>query len=257
MSSACNDSSSVGERNEPVDVFYAGDQAALNLSTPSRLISGGFSEEPFTFHLRPLGITLAIPKNRLAYVSHSYQPYAKQIWDKAVIVAMLPDFVPRNAANAQLLSTNSSGDNITVAFGWLSGEYEQSAIEEAVAKGKLKEAPLEATKDVRVFRRTTYGNTGVFWVKADPKKFRSPMGNEISFVCGTSAPPDSSQKDRCRVTLALPPSEFEGVNPHEFGGVPGVQLEYFFSQKYLSRWAHIHEEVLELVRSFRARPAQR
>lgn len=255
ITSGCDSGPDSYARMEPVDVFYVSDQRQLEPSTVSQLVSGGFTDEIFTFHLRPLNARLSIPKNHLAYVTHHYQPWAKTIYDKAIIVAMLPNFAPRSGINAEALSTNSTGDNITILFGELSGEYGESDVADSILNGRLIESTAESTKDVKVYRAPNSKNVGAFWVSPDPNKFRSPMGKPISFICGTSSLPDSRQLDRCRVKLALPPSEFVDSNINQFGGVSGVQLEYYFSQKYLMNWAEIHQKVIEMARSFIATPA--
>jgi len=255
VTSGCDIGADSYASREPVDLFYVGDQRQLEPSTVSQLVSGGFTDELFTFRLRPLTTRLSIPKNHLAYVTHHYQPWAKTIYDKAIIVAMLPNFAPRSEINAEALSTNNTGDNITILFGELSGEYGESDVADSISKGRLIESTAESTKDVKVYRTPDSKDVGVFWVSADPNKFRSPMGKHISFICGTSSLPDSRQLDRCRVKLALPPSEFVDSNFNQFGGMPGVQLEYYFSKKYLANWAEIHQKVIEMARSFIATPA--
>ena len=241
-------------RDERAHVVYEDHEFYRDRPEKGLLIDGGFTTEPFSFEMRPIGAVLTIPKNHLVAVTHQFQPWAKQIYDTASIVAMLPEFSPRTPENTEDLMKNASLNRLSIILGKLGSDRSAAQYRDAVQAGALVPDRRRSVADVPVYRKASENaGTEPFFALPDPGKFKSPMGNDIVIVC----PPSRTQPvlsqypvGDCAVEIALPPSYFPRSSPEGFGGVAGVLLRYHFNEKHLPQWPALHSRVLDFVREF-------
>jgi len=241
-------------RDERAHVFYQNDEFYRKHPEKGVLIVGGFTAESFSFGMRPINAVLTIPKNHLVTITHQFQPWAKQIYDIASIVAVLPDFGPRTPENGKDLMESASLDRLLITLGGLGDDASAAKYRRAVEQGTLVLDRSFSVADVLVYRKAIdRAGTEPFFALPNPAKFKSPLGNDIVIVC-----PPSRQKQiqsqypigDCTVKIALPPSYFSLSSSEGFGGTAGVRLDYHFNEKYLPQWPALHARVLELVRGF-------
>jgi len=241
-------------RDERAHIFYQGHEFHGKHPEKGLLIDGGLTAEPFSFGMRPIGAVLSIPKNHLISVTHQFQPWAKQIYDTASIVAMLPDFSPRTTENGENLMKNASLDRLLITLGGLGNDASAAQYRRAVQLGTLVPDSRWSVADVPVYRKTIdKAGTEPFFALPDPAKFKSPLGNDIVIVC----PPSRNQPVQsqypvgdCTVKIALPQSYFPRSLSEGFGDAAGVRLYYHFNEKHLPQWRTSHGRVLEFVRGF-------
>lgn len=241
-------------RDERAHVFYEADEFYAKHPEKAVFLNGGDAREAYTFRMRPIGALLAIPKNNLVVVTHQFQPWAKEIYDVASIVALLPDFGPRTAENSELLMKNSSLDRLSLTLGSLGNDRSAIQYYQAVKNGTLVLDTSRSSPDVPVYRKSfDTAGTEPFFALPNSSKFRSPLGNEVVIIC----PPNGHEPRQsqypigdCMVELALPPSYFPGVSAQQFGGVAGVRLYYYFNEKYLPQWPALHARLLVFLRGF-------
>lgn len=241
-------------RDERAHVFYEDDDFYKKHPETGLFVDGGLTSEPFSFRMRPIGAVLTIPKNHLVVITHQFQPWAKKIYDIASIVATLPNFSPRATKNDEGLMKNASLNRVVITLGGLGGDASAAEYRDAVQRGTLVLDSRWSVPDMPVYRKALdNGGNEPFFALPDPAKFESPLGNDIVIVC----PPSRNQPVHsqypigdCTVTIALPPSNFPGSLPEDFGGVAGVRLYYYFNEKHLPQWPTLHGRVLELVRGF-------
>jgi hypothetical protein len=237
--------------DEPAHVFYENDEFYAKHPGSAVFVTDVDASEPYTFTMRPIGAVVAIPRNHLVVVTHQFQPWAKQVYDVASMVALLPEFAPRSRENSEGLMKSESLDRLTITLGSLSNDRSAVQYREAVKNGALLLDHRRSSSDVPVYRKSfdTEG-TEPFFALPNPSKFKSPLGNDIVIVCPPKGyEPRHSQYPvgDCRVEVALPPSHFPRVSPDTFGGVAGVQLSYYFNEKYLPEWPTLHSRVLAFV----------
>lgn len=241
-------------RDERAHVFYEDHEFYRDHPEKGLLIGGGITAEPFSFELRPVSAVLTIPKNHLVSVSHQFQPWAKQIYDTASIVAMLPEFSPRTQENTEDLMKNASLNRLSITLGGLGNDRSAAQYRDAVQMGTLVLDRRRSVADVPVYRKASdYAGTEPFFALPDPAKFKSPLGNDIVIVC----PPSRTQPvlsqypvGDCAVEIALPPPYFPRSLSEDFGGVAGVHLRYHFNEKHLPQWPTLHSRVLVFVQKF-------
>jgi hypothetical protein len=250
---ACDQSTSSINIGERTQVLYRNDELLAQHPEAAILVDGGNTAEPFSFRMRPIGTQIVIPKNHLGLVSHAYQPWAKQIYDVATIVALLPDFAPRNEENGTRIMNSTTNDRLQIIFGGLAGDLSANDYHAAVQKGTLVLDPLRSQPNVPAYSKSfDTDRKEPFFVLPDPDKFKTPLGSRILIICPATGTRNQAQlaTGDCNVQIALPPSMFPGASPAAFGGVPGVRVYYYFNEKHLSDWPTIHSRVLNLLRSF-------
>jgi hypothetical protein len=250
---ACDQGAPSINKVEKTQVFYRSNDILAQHPEAAILVDGGNTAEPFSFTLRPIGTRLAIPKNHLGLVAHAYQPWAKQIYDVATIVALLPNFTARNEENGTRLMNSTTNDRLKIILGSLAGDLPAKDYHAAVKNGTLVLDPLRSQPNVPAYRKSfDFGRKEPFFVLPNPDIFRTPLGNPILIICPATGTPNEAQlaTGDCYLRFALPPSMFPGASPAAFGGVPGIRVYYYFNEKHLSEWSTIHGRVLDLLTTF-------
>lgn len=240
--------------DEPTHIFYGEDQFRSLPPGRAVLVGDGNTADPFAFTLRPAGVSLRVPKNHLITVAHQYQPWAKRVYDVAVMVALLPDFDARSEANADQLMNNSTGDQLKIVVGSLAGDGSAAGYRSSVETGVLVLDPQLSSPGVPAYRKAfDLAGNEPFFALPDPMQFRSPLGNAVVIVCQRKQPShtmSTAPVGNCHVQTALPSSFFPGAEPAAFGKGSGIRLYYHFDEKYLSQWSVLHRKVLDFLTGF-------
>jgi hypothetical protein len=239
-------------KDERAHVFYENEEFYTKHPEKAIFVEGGYESDKYSFPMRPIGADLAIPKNHLVAVTHQFQPWAKQVYDVASIVASLPDFAPLTRENSESLMKGGSLDRLSITLGSLADDPSANQYREAVKNGTFVLDTRRSSPDVPVYRkRFDAAGTEPFFALPNPSRFRSPLGNDIVIIC----PPERHELKKtpypigdCTVETALPPSFFPGASAEKFGGVAGVRLYYHFNEKYLPQWPTLHQQLLGFLR---------
>ena len=241
-------------KDERAHVFYEKDEFYAKHPEKAVFVAGGYASETYSFPLRPIGAELAIPRNHLVAVTHQFQPWAKQVYDVASIVAELPNFAPRTMENSESLMKSTSRDRLSITLGSLASDLSARQYHEAVNNGTLVLDNRLSSPDVPVYRKSfDIAGTEPFFALPNPAKFKSPLGNDIVIICppkGHESKGSQYPTGDCAVQIALPPSYFPSSSAERFGGVAGVRLYYYFNEKYLPRWPALHPRLLDFLRGF-------
>ena len=241
-------------KDERAHVFFEKHEFYAKHPQKATFTEGGYTSEGYSFAMRPIGAVLVVPKNHLVTVTHQFQPWAKQVYDVASIVALLPDFAPRTRENGESLMKNASLDRLSITLGGLANDASVAQYRAAVQNGTLVLDGPRSSPDVPVYRKSVdVAGVEPFFALPDPSRFKSPLGNDIVIVCPPNGPQPTGSHypiGDCTVQIALPPSYFPRASRESFGDVAGVRLYYHFNEKHLPPWSTLHPRVLAFVRGF-------
>lgn len=198
-------------------------------------------------NIRPINFELNIPRNHLRSIAHPYMPWAKAIWDKVILEAILPTLEFKNENNFQKFGSENSSNLLIIRIGFLSSD---ESFLGATINGEYEEVDDFSKFKLRAFiNRRVYGAQSVESVKKrEPNIFivnsehmRTPSDNPIVIDCKIGT---------CFVRMVIPSSRWPDQDINAFGGTKGVGLEYDFNPKYVKDWEEVHKFVLSNVKSY-------
>lgn len=204
-------------------------------------------ENTIDVNIRPIKFDLRIPRNHLKSISHPYMPWAKEIWDKVVLEALLPNLEFKSESNIESFKSPSGTDILTIRIGFLS---QDESFLSATVNGEYEEVDNFFDFDARAYvNRRKYGNQSIMSIQnrkpnifvINKEYMSTPSGNPIVINCKIGV---------CQVRMVIPSTGWQGDELKDFGGTKGIGLEYVFDPKYVASWEKIHDFVILNVRSY-------
>lgn len=163
-------------KDERAHVFYENHEFYKQHPEKGVFMDGGYTSEKFSFAMRPIGAVLSIPKNHLIAVAHTFQPWAKQVYDTASVVTLLRSYAPRTRENGESLMKSASLDRLFITLGSLANDAPAAQYQKAVQDRTVVLDSRRSSPDVPVYRKSIdTAGTEPFFALPNPAKFKSPL----------------------------------------------------------------------------------
>ncbi|MFY8351259.1 hypothetical protein AAEU29_12040 [Pseudoalteromonas sp. SSM20] len=211
------------------------------------------SDELIIIQLRSSNTFFSVPRNRLINVSHTYQPWAEEVWDSFAYHVFWPKFEGRNKKNISEFKNNYSDKIIHVNVSDYSAESNikdySHPIHNSFAYAKkilTTEQPIKYLQRY-VLATGTNPNRVNYFYQVDIHYKLAPSGLPLQIEC-KKALSNKIKRTECIIEFVLPskawPKESYGGNNMQNECHRGIGIKIYFHENLLHEWETIFDRVL-------------